>query len=120
MDTINTAVAKVPTTFDALAQSLDTVIAAQNNVVDVHNRGVSVDNTGNDRAAVAVCTGDGAVAVADFDAKAAADDQLTPQFEPSARARARLQRPNDHAHAARCERLDQQISALQAPASQRV
>ena len=72
MDTINTAVAKVPTTFDTLAQSLDTVIAAQNNVVDVHNRGVSIYNTGNDRAAVAVYTGDGAAAVADFDAKAAA------------------------------------------------
>jgi hypothetical protein len=72
IDSINTAVAKIPPTFNILGQTLDKVVAAQNNVVDTHNRGVVLHNAGNASGATAVYTGDGAAAVADFDAKAAA------------------------------------------------
>ena len=39
IDSINTAVAKIPPTFNILGQTLDKVVTAQNNVVDTHNRG---------------------------------------------------------------------------------
>jgi len=61
---------KVPPAFMQLGDALDAVADAQNHVVDVHNHGATVYNAGNDAAAVAVYTGDGATAIADFTEKA--------------------------------------------------
>jgi len=71
MSMMNAAAAKVPLAFTALAQSLDTVVSSQHNVVEVHNRGAAVYNAGDERGLIAVYTGDGAAAIVEFDAKAA-------------------------------------------------
>jgi uncharacterized protein HemX len=68
-----TAAGKVSPSLDALGQSLDDAATSQHHLVDVDNHGVDQYNAGNDGAAVATFSNDGAAALADLTQKMTAE-----------------------------------------------
>jgi hypothetical protein len=68
-----TAAGKVSPSLDALGQTLDDAATSQHNLVDVDNHGVDQYESGNNVAAVATFSNDGAAALADLTQKMAAE-----------------------------------------------